>query len=201
MNISGLSISGNQQRAPTQRTQQRTQQPRAVESKFDAEPALQPLTARTRSHMSARAEAQRANGGCDTSRFVLVGDGQHDVNKFTFREDPDWENVEPEAFGVSRAKYWNPQVENCFRIQQCGWRDVYEYRAAHSEPEIWRSTGLISKVYTKKTGYITYWQQERECPNAKLHLVKLFKYRNKTESKQKGEQKKESMSRRNTKRK
>ena len=177
MNISGLSISGNQQNAPSRRTQPTSS---SNESKMAMEPAFTP---RTRSHMSAAAEAQRNKGGCDTSRFVLAGNGEHDVNKFSFRQDREWENMEPEAFGVSRAKYWSEQVENCFRIQQCGWRDVYEYRAAHGEPEIWRSTGLVSKVYTKKTGYITYWQQERECPNAKLHLVKLFKYRNKTESK------------------
>ena len=174
MNISGLSISNTRSAAPKRD---------AFESKTN-QPVPEPLTARTRSHMSSRAEAQRNSSGTNESRYVLAGNGEHDAQKFTFRADPDYENIEPEAFGVSRAKYSSEQVENCFRIQQCGWRDVYEYRAAHGEPEIWRSSCLISKVYTKKTGYITYWQQERECPNAKLHLVKLFKYRSKTESKQ-----------------
>jgi hypothetical protein len=188
MNISGLSISGNKQNRPAPA---RSRQPHlsssssSYESKTDANVERVAITPRTlRNHMSSKAEAQRKkSGNVDMSRFVLAGDGEHDTNKFTFRHDNDWENVEPEAFGVSRAKYWSENVENCFRIQQCGWRDVYEYRAAHGEPEIWRSTGLISKVYTKKTGYITYWQQERECPNAKLHLVKVFKYRAKTEGK------------------
>jgi hypothetical protein len=171
MNISGLSISGNQQRAPV-----RSSTSTSYGSKTDD--GAMPLQPRAQcSHMSANAEAQRRKSGTDTSRYVLAGNGEHDANKFSFRRDRDWENIEPEAFGVTRAKYWSEQVENCFRIQQCGWRDVYEYRAAHGEPEIWRSTGLVSKVYTKKTGYITYWQEQRECPNAKLHLVKLFKYR------------------------
>jgi len=188
MNISGLSISGNQQqrRAPAQRTRPAPAQS-SYESKVNNEDsaASGPLTARTRSHMSARAEAQRSKDGVNTSRFVLSGNGEHDIYKFTFREDPDWENVEPEAFGVSRAKYWSPQVENCFRIQQCGWRDVYEYRQAHGEPEIWRSTGLVSKVYTKKTDIITYWKEERECQNAKLNLVTLLTKRKKKKNKRK----------------
>ena len=100
-------------------------------------------------HISSVAEGQRAKfiSATEMSRYVLSGDGNHDKNKFSFRHDQDgYENVDPEAFGVSRAKQWDVHVENNFRIQQCGWRDVYEYRKVHGEPEVWRSNGCISKV-------------------------------------------------------
>ena len=188
MNISGLSISG----ASTHNRRGggaggKTAEP-ALRSVSDARNAGPGYAAEANRHISNAAEAQRAKGAgaVDMSRFVLSGDGDHDRNKFSFRRDHEYENVDPETFGVSRAKSWSVLVENNFRIQQCGWRDVYEYRKVHGEPEVWRSNGCISKVYTKKTGYITYWQEARECPNAKLHLVKLFKYRTKAEGKRAG---------------
>lgn len=194
MNISGLSISGRSSNARPSRggAGGKTSEPalRAVSDMRNAGggPGYAAEAHVANRHISNAAEAQRAkgSGGVDMSRFVLSGDGDHDRNKFSFRRDNEYENVDPEAFGVSRAKTWSVLVENNFRIQQCGWRDVYEYRKVHGEPEVWRSNGCISKVYTKKTGYITYWQEGRECPNAKLHLVKLFKYRTKAEGKRAG---------------
>lgn len=148
MNISGLSISGastGNQRASG----------RGAGGKV-AEPALRPVSDLQRGsakqhevtnrHISNAAESQRNKSGHDNSRFVLSGDGEHDMNRFSFRRDAEYENIDPEAFGVSRAKTWSVDVENNFRIQQCGWRDVYEYRKIHGEPEIWRSNGCISKV-------------------------------------------------------
>ena len=192
MDISGLSIGGSAVRQPRQQRRREPQQEqqrqrggrpaaaggKTAEGKRNAG-AGAPDGGSALTHMSGAAERQRMADGHGAGNFVLSGDGQHDKNRFSFRHDADWENVDPEAFGVSRGKYWNQELENNFRIQQCGWRDVYEYRKIHGEPEIWRSSGLISKVYTKKTGFITYWQQERECPDSKLHLVKLFKYRTK----------------------
>eukprot|EP00946_MAST-07B_sp_MAST-7B-sp1_P001968 g1968.t1 len=181
MNISGLSIGGASSGRRNRGAAGKTEEP-ALRSVSDVRRAGSGGGGSNR-HISKAAMAQRSKGSDDMSRYVLSGDGSHDNNKFCFRRDEEYENVDPEAFGVSRAKTWSIQVENNFRIQQCGWRDVYEYRKVHGEPEVWRSNGCISKVYTKKTGYITYWQEDRECPNAKLHLVKLFKYRTKAEGK------------------
>ena len=177
MDISGLSISGSRSR-PAQAAPAPRRGGGRREGK--AEASSSSSSSRGRSSFSAAAERQRKqHAGHATDKYVLASDGSegHDVTKFTFREDPDFENVDPEAFGISRAKQWTPEVENGYRLQQCGWRDVYEYRKTHGEPEIWRASGLISKVYDKKTGWITYWKQERECPRSKLHLVKIFKYR------------------------
>ena len=93
--------------------------------------------------------AQRKKSGVDESRYVLSdANATHDTNKFGYRETQDWEKENtPKACGVSRAKYWSEEVENLFRIQSVGWRDLYEYIAAHGEPEIWLSNGFISKVY------------------------------------------------------
>lgn len=137
---------------------------------------------------NGNASAQRKKGGVDESKYVLSSGHEntiHDTNKFGYRQTQEWEkeNV-PKACGVSRAKYWSEEVENLFRIQSVGWRDLYEYIAVHGEPEIWLSNGFISKVYVKATGYITYWGEGRECPNNKLHLVKLFKYQRTVEGKE-----------------
>ena len=50
--------------------------------------------------------------------------------------------------------------ENNFRLQQCGWRDVYEYRSVHDEPEVWKHSGFVSKIY-QALGFITYWSNDR----------------------------------------
>ena len=90
------------------------------------------------------------------AKWILSADESshtHDVNKFSFREDNEFPmGSDPEAFGVSRARDWTVGVENNFRLQQCGWRDVYEYRSVHDEPEVWKHSGFVSKIYQKRTG-------------------------------------------------
>ena len=104
---------------------------------------------------NGNASEQRKKGGVDESKYVL-SDGHenftHDTNKFGYRKTKEWEKENrPKACGVSRAKYWSEEVENLFRIQSVGWRDLYEYIAVHGEPEIWLSNGFISKVYVSNT--------------------------------------------------
>lgn len=79
------------------------------------------------------------------------------------------------ATGVKRAKVWTPEVENCFRMQEMGWRDVEEYRSVFGEPEYW-DNGLYSKLQSKQNGFWTYWKRERECADKFLHRVKVFTY-------------------------
>ena len=45
-------------------------------------------------------------------------------------------------------------------------------------------TNFRLTIKVKKTGFITYWGQSRECPNNKLHLVKIFKYQRPGEQKE-----------------
>ena len=104
---------------------------------------------------NGNASEQRKKGGVDESKYVLSEGHEHfihDTNKFGYRKTKEWEKENrPKACGVSRAKYWSEEVENLFRIQSVGWRDLYEYIAVHGEPEIWLSNGFISEVYVSNT--------------------------------------------------
>ena len=151
MDISGLSIqstavparrsSGNAGRQQQRKTNVRG---RSKNSSYEGK-----MADAGRHKANKNADAQRKQGGVDESRYVLSDvNAIHDTNKFGYRQTQDWEKENaPKACGVSRAKYWSEEVENLFRIQSVGWRDLYEYIAAHGEPEIWLSNGFISKVY------------------------------------------------------
>lgn len=174
MDISGLNINGGAVMRPSQPKRQVRQ--RTFESKCDDSEGKE----RTATRNNAAA-MQRKKDGVDESRYILdkgSSDCSHDSRRFGYRQQLECEKENArEACGVSRAKYWSTEVENAFRIQSGGWRDIYEYINTHGQPEIWLSNGLISKIYVKKTGFITYWSESRECPDNKLHLVKLFKYK------------------------
>ena len=60
-----------------------------------------------------------------------------------------WEAGTRIPFLIKAVQELSEEVENLFRIQSVGWRDLYEYIAVHGEPEIWLSNGFISKVYVK----------------------------------------------------
>ena len=172
MNIGGLSISAQPVRASS-----KANRCNVTETKYDDSVAQKRETG-----FQNNAARQRESEGVDESRYVLAKDhttADHDTRRFGYRAltEAEKENGNLEACGVSRAKYWSVEVENMYRLQSVGWRDMYEYVLAHDQPEIWLSNGLISKVYVKKTGFITYWGEQRECPDNKLHLVKLFKYK------------------------
>ena len=64
--------------------------------------------------------------------------------------------------GVSRPKYWSQQAEEGWRLQFCGWRDIYEYEAVYGEPTRWDHNGFIRRLQCKANGYYTYWKAERE---------------------------------------
>jgi len=77
-----------------------------------------------------------------------------------------------------RAKFWTPTVEDNYRLQFCGWRDVNEYREKHGEPDRHppseHGNGFISKLQLKSNGYFTYWRKDRQCEDRHLHKVRLF---------------------------
>ncbi len=53
---------------------------------------------------------------------------------------------------VRRAKEWSPQVEDCFRLQHSGWRDLCEYTAAFGEPDRWDESGFVKCTRVKGSG-------------------------------------------------
>eukprot|EP01029_Cantina_marsupialis_P027942 TRINITY_DN774209_c0_g1_i1.p1 TRINITY_DN774209_c0_g1~~TRINITY_DN774209_c0_g1_i1.p1 ORF type:complete len:218 (+),score=45.45 TRINITY_DN774209_c0_g1_i1:127-780(+) len=76
--------------------------------------------------------------------------------------------------GVVRAKSWSLEVENAFRLQECGWRDVIEYSETVGSPEVWPKTGYIKKLKTKDSESFAYFSNNRECDNKYIPRVKLF---------------------------
>ena len=81
----------------------------------------------------------------------------------------------PKPTGLSRAKSWSEEVENNFRLQRVGWRDIYEYEASYGEPKRWEN-GFISCLRVKKNGFFTYWREHRECMDKDIPKVKLYRY-------------------------
>lgn len=51
-----------------------------------------------------------------------------------------------------RARMWSPEVENAFRYQLAGFRDIAEYLTMFPTPEVWPENGLVSCLRAKKTG-------------------------------------------------
>ena len=85
---------------------------------------------------------------------------------------------EPRAVptGVSRPKYWSKQAEENWRLQFCGWRDIYEYEAVYGEVLRWESNGFIRRLQCKSNGYYTYWKEEKELKDKDLRRVKVYSY-------------------------
>lgn len=83
--------------------------------------------------------------------------------------------TETKATRCFRPKEWSPEVEEAFRVQQTGWRDMKEYMETYGEPERWQN-GYVRCTRVKANGFYTYWQPHRECDDKYLHTVKLFEY-------------------------
>ena len=73
---------------------------------------------------------------------------------------------------MKRAKSWDINVENEYRVQAMGWRDGAAYTAEID----YHPNGLISKLQSAQSGFFTYFSAERECKRAYLNRVKLYTY-------------------------
>ena len=83
----------------------------------------------------------------------------------------------PKAFKLWRPKRWCEKVVNNYRLQSVGWKDIYEYRETHGEPDRWEND-YLKCLRVKKTGYYTYWTSERECVDRYVSRVKMYEYQN-----------------------
>ncbi|ETV83567.1 hypothetical protein H257_04270 [Aphanomyces astaci] len=81
----------------------------------------------------------------------------------------------PEPTKMYRPKEWSPEVEEAFRIQQTGWRDINDYKNKYGDPDRWEN-GFIRCTRVKASGYYTYWRNTRECEDKHLIKVKVFEY-------------------------
>ena len=77
--------------------------------------------------------------------------------------------------GMKRAKNWTPEVENYFRFQAAGFRDMGDYLHLNPQPEYW-DTGFVRMLLNKKTGFYMYFRRQRECNDAALHRIKIYSY-------------------------
>eukprot|EP00937_MAST-01D_sp_MAST-1D-sp2_P002063 g2063.t1 len=75
-----------------------------------------------------------------------------------------------------RAKTWSPEVENNFRLQNVGWRDISEYVGHVGAPPRSWPNGYWRCVVVKENGYFTYWSNERECLDKHVPRIKIFEY-------------------------
>lgn len=78
--------------------------------------------------------------------------------------------------GMKRATFWNIDIENIFRLQQVGWKDIHEYASIYPNPSTWTTNGLYSEIRVKENGFYTYWRKYRECPESYLNKVKIYSY-------------------------
>ena len=77
---------------------------------------------------------------------------------------------------MTRAKTWNFDVENQFRLQMTGWQSEAEYTAVYGPPNRWKTTGFYSKLQVKVGGRYSYWREYRECPDSHVPRIKMYSY-------------------------
>ena len=77
---------------------------------------------------------------------------------------------------MKRASVWTPEVEEQYRLQAAGWKDLDEYIAAYDQPERWESNSFVKCLRVKKNGFFTYWREWRECEDRYLNRVKVYTY-------------------------
>jgi hypothetical protein len=77
--------------------------------------------------------------------------------------------------GMQRAKEWTVQVENMFRFQLAGWRDVFEYLTTHEQPTMWEEEGFV-RCLQNRNGNFMYFRKTRECESKHLPKVKIYTY-------------------------
>jgi hypothetical protein len=77
---------------------------------------------------------------------------------------------------MQRAKDWSAEIEMAFRLDQCGWRDVDEFRSVYGEPEVWPRNGWLRTLRLKKNGFFCYFSETRECPDNLISRAKVYSY-------------------------
>jgi len=77
---------------------------------------------------------------------------------------------------VSRPKRWSEEVEEAYRFQIAGYRDVHEYRdVKQKEPDRWPHNGYVKKLQ-RKDGCFIYFDRTRECTDKDVYKCKLYGY-------------------------
>ncbi|OQS01617.1 hypothetical protein ACHHYP_00603 [Achlya hypogyna] len=127
--------------------------------------------AKTKAPSLVRSNSGRQSRQLEATKYKLaegccLSDDNNDVEEGKY----------PEPTRMYRPKEWTPEVEEAFRIQQTGWRDISDYKSKYGEPERWEN-GFIRCTRVKASGYYTYWRQTRECEDKYLNKVKVYEYK------------------------
>ena len=86
------------------------------------------------------------------------------------------------ATRIARAKEWNVEVENAYRLQEAGYQDETDALSQGRPPiERWPEVGFIRKLITKETlgkeaTSQIYFSKKRECEEKDLNKIKLYYY-------------------------
>ena len=75
-----------------------------------------------------------------------------------------------------RAKTWSIDVEQNFRFQAAGYKDLDEYLTMHELPEVWPETGFVRVLKNRTTAFFMYFRRDRECKDSFVQRVKLYQY-------------------------
>jgi hypothetical protein len=84
----------------------------------------------------------------------------------------------PVQCGMERASVWSEQVENAYRLQEAGYRDLAELlQLGQLDPPTFPN-GFIKKVQSKQSlggaPSFIYFSSQRECADKDLNRVKLY---------------------------
>jgi hypothetical protein len=114
-------------------------------------------------------------GSAGAGMNTRQGDIVFDSNAFKGVESNHASVPDRKPKGMQRAKKWTSDVENMFRFQLAGWRDVHEYMSVHTHPARWEEVGFV-RCLQNKAGNFMYFRQCRECEDKHLAKVKLYTY-------------------------
>lgn len=92
---------------------------------------------------------------------------------------PQTQSPPPKPTGITRPSHWDEHVEEAFRFQTAGYRDVMEYCHVQScsdgEVKRWPHNNYI-KMLKSRTGAFIYFNKTRECMDKDIHKCKVFNY-------------------------
>lgn len=76
---------------------------------------------------------------------------------------------------MQRAKSWTEDVENAYRFQLAGYKDINEYKEIKQRDADYWPGGLVKKLQ-RKDGCFYYYNKVRECADKDLFKVKIYLY-------------------------
>ena len=111
------------------------------------------------------------------SNALSLSSNNNNQSQFSSIPTPTINKKERKPKSMKRAKQWNYQVENAYRFQSAGFRDIEEYLCYFETPEIWdEEKSFVKMLRVKATGCYMYFRQTRECEDKYLAKIKLYEY-------------------------